>query len=207
MNFTSHANFQTLTPPTPIPGTGYFGSVQRAENVASPAMEAARTQGVRIDKYVAIKEIDIANLVSKSAKNNERMDELETFESKMQREITNMRCISHPNIVSLLEYCSVQPNNGRPRGGLSTSVAFAGSKLYLTMELCPGKEILVGVMENSKQDGDPSRDPGLCISDERMLVALAKVGRAVQYLHATSIVHRDVKPENIGMCACNVMCC
>jgi len=173
--------------------------------VASPAREAAHAQGARVDQYVAIKEIDIASLVSKNSRNNENVGELALFESKLQREITNMRCIAHPNIVSLLEYCSVQPNNGRPREGLSlqaSTIAYAGSKLYLTMELCPGKEILVGVMENGKRDDDPSKDPRLCISDDKMVVALAKVGRAVQYLHAASIVHRDVKPENIGRYKC-----
>ena len=50
---------------------------------------------------------------------SQNVGELAQFESRLQREITNMRYISHPNIVSLIEYFSVQPSNGRPRSGMS----------------------------------------------------------------------------------------
>ena len=62
-------------------------------------------------------------------KEGQSVGELDEFESRLQREINNMRCISHPNIVSLIEYCSVQPFNGRPRQGMSdqhTKAAYAG---------------------------------------------------------------------------------
>ena len=66
-----------------------------------------------------------------------------------------------------------------------TAACYAGSRLYLVMERCPGEELFNYILEDR-------------ITRPEITAALAQVGRALLYLHSCQIIHRDIKPENIG---------
>ena len=163
----TYANFANL-------GSGSFGRVLSAE---CTNYQDFQDQGIRTPHLVAIKEINTARLASRDI-------ELSTFESRLKREITNFRCIQHKSVVSFIDYISIQPTEGHPLD-CSTASCYAGSRMYLVMERCPGEELFNYILEDR-------------ITRPEITAALAQVGRALLYLHSCQIIHRDIKPENIG---------
>lgn len=97
-----------------------------------------------------------------------RKDSLEDMEMARyaRREAAVLRKLNHPNIVKFVE--AIQSD----------------TKLFLVMEIAPGKELLDIVTEGRLRESDAK-------SYMRQLVA------AVSYLHSKGIVHRDLKPENV----------
>eukprot|EP00605_Chrysophyceae_sp_TOSAG23-4_P001739 GSChrysophyteH1.ASY1.ANO1.1926.1 assembled CDS len=136
-------------------GGGSYGLVMSAK-----CSNAAAFSGTPED--VAIKTINTAELACHDR-------DLSTFEARLKREITNLKCISHPNIVAFVDYITL----------------YAGSRLYLVMERCLGDELFNCISERR-------------ISIPDIKEGLAQVARALLYLHSCNIIHRDIKPENIG---------
>lgn len=97
-----------------------------------------------------------------------RKDSLEDLDMARyaRREAAVLRRLSHPNMVTFVE--AIQSD----------------TKLFIVMEIAPGKELLDIV-----SDG-PLREPEAKIY-MRQLVS------AVSYLHSKGIVHRDLKPDNV----------
>jgi len=87
---------------------------------------------------------------------------------RWSREVEIMRSLDHPNIVKLVE--SFQDKQ----------------HMHLVVELCKGGQLLSGLMAK----GNP-------FSEQNMAAVLQQILRGVLYLHSCSIVHRDVKPENL----------
>jgi len=77
-----------------------------------------------------------------------------------------MRMLDHPNIVRLIETFS------------------DGQNVYLVLELCEGGELFDAIVDRGQF---PEREAAVCT--QQML-------RAVHYLHANGLVHRDLKAEN-----------
>lgn len=84
------------------------------------------------------------------------------------REIKLMKLLDHPNIIKIYE------------------VFRAKSQLYLVMELCQGGD----------QFDHLYAQPGAKYTEEYARNLLTKMLRALAYLHANQIVHRDLKLEN-----------
>lgn len=97
-----------------------------------------------------------------------RKDSLEDMEMARyaRREAAVLRKLNHPNIVKFVE--AIQSD----------------TKLFLVMEIAPGKELLDVVTGGALKEADAK-----CYM--RQLVS------AVSYLHSRGIVHRDLKPENV----------
>lgn len=97
-----------------------------------------------------------------------RKDSLEDMEMARyaRREAAVLRKLSHPNIVKFVE--AIQSD----------------TKLFLVMEIAPGKELLDVVHQGPLRESDAK-------AYMRQLVS------AVAYLHSKGIVHRDLKPENV----------
>jgi hypothetical protein len=89
------------------------------------------------------------------------------FAADFERGAQELRSLAHPNIVKLLEY-------GRDR-----------DRLYLVNELLESASVRFVLQDVSE------------LPLEEANAVLRAVGDALQYLHAKSIVHGHVKPENV----------
>jgi serine/threonine-protein kinase len=91
----------------------------------------------------------------------------EELKPRFEREALTLAALSHPHIVSLIDYGSVR---GRP---------------YLVMELLEGRTL----RELLDQDG--------ALEPLRALTIIRQVLLALAYAHELGIVHRDLKPANL----------
>ncbi|MGH8129498.1 MAG: protein kinase domain-containing protein [Steroidobacteraceae bacterium] len=89
------------------------------------------------------------------------------FASDFERGAVELQSISHPNIVKLLEY-------GRD-----------GNRYYLVMELLESASLRFVLNDVTE------------LPLEETAAVVRAVGDALQYLHAKSIVHGNLKPENV----------
>eukprot|EP00601_Ochromonadales_sp_CCMP2298_P027966 CAMPEP_0173274590 /NCGR_PEP_ID=MMETSP1143-20121109/2522_1 /TAXON_ID=483371 /ORGANISM="non described non described, Strain CCMP2298" /LENGTH=901 /DNA_ID=CAMNT_0014211413 /DNA_START=111 /DNA_END=2812 /DNA_ORIENTATION=+ len=86
---------------------------------------------------------------------------------RLRREVDIMKRLHHPNIIQF------------------EAVFEDADHLMMVMEYCPGRELFDVILERkyfSEEDAKP---------------IFAQVARALYYLHALNILHRDVKPENV----------
>ncbi|XP_029007103.1 serine/threonine-protein kinase DCLK2 isoform X2 [Betta splendens] len=88
-------------------------------------------------------------------------------EHLIESEVAVLRRVKHPNIIMLMEEVDT------------------ASELYLVMELVKGGDLFDAITSSAKYT---ERDAGVMIRD---------LAGALKYLHGMSIVHRDVKPENL----------
>lgn len=64
---------------------------------------------------------------------------------------------------------------------------FQGPFLFLVLDYCPLGDLFMFM----------KRHPGCHIDDKTASFVIAKVSKAIKYLHSKHIMHRDIKPENI----------
>ena len=97
-----------------------------------------------------------------------RKDSLEDMDMARyaRREAAVLRKLSHPNIVAFVE--AIQSD----------------TKLFLVMEIAPGKELLDVVAAGPLSEADAK-------------VYIMQLVSAIAYLHSRAVVHRDLKPENV----------
>lgn len=88
-------------------------------------------------------------------------------EHMIESEVSILRQVSHPNIVSLIEEFHTQ------------------TQLYLVMELVKGGDLFDAIASATRYT---ERDASSMVRD---------LTSALDYLHQRSIVHRDIKPENL----------
>ncbi|CUM53498.1 uncharacterized protein AC631_02332 [Debaryomyces fabryi] len=123
-------------------GEGAFSIVYKARHVAS-------------DKFVAIK------ILRKF-----QMDQAQ--KQAVLKEVTIMRQLNHPNIVSFIEFID------------------SSDYYYIVQELAVGGEIFTAIVNYTYFSEDLARH------------VIVQVAHAIRYLHEeVGIVHRDIKPENL----------
>jgi len=167
-------------------GHGSFGAVRICHLKSTSEEQTAR---------YAIKQISLQKVAEKVAgtggkkgagdesggkgggKSRRHLD-VKLFRERIAREIDNLRFVSHPHIIAYIDHLSIMPRNG------SSTRDFKGGHVFLVMEL--GTQDMMQALMSSQG-----------ISDIDIKIAISQIGRALVYLHQCSIMHRDVKPDNI----------
>ncbi|CAJ1945586.1 unnamed protein product [Cylindrotheca closterium] len=101
-----------------------------------------------------------------------------------------LSCISHPNIINLV---------ATPTG--STSYFLVLDRLSASLDHCIYKEWqpLVSKLEGKFGVGKITHKHQLAYLWQARLKAMHDVAKGMAHLHEHSIIHRDIKPQNIGM--------
>jgi hypothetical protein len=128
-------------------GSGRLGAIYRGQD------ELSRISGS--DHFVAIQLVD------------ERIATRPGFDADFERGAAELKSVSHPNIVRLLEY-------GRD-----------GKRFYLVNELLESASLRFVLNDTGTLPGAET------------IAVLRSVGDALQYLHAKGIVHGALKPEAV----------
>ena len=90
-------------------------------------------------------------------------------EKRLSSEINIQKKLFHPNICQM--YCAIDQQY----------------YLFLINELCPGKDILQNIIDNSYSP----------FSEEQACRIFQQIISGLEYMHKNFICHRDIKPENI----------
>ncbi|KAK9475220.1 kinase-like domain-containing protein [Dipodascopsis tothii] len=145
-------------------GDGAFSNVYKAQNY-----ETGELAAIKVVRKYEISEESCADLLQKRHHGREEKKPQKTVDrSTILKEVSILRQLNHPNIVSLLDFFECD------------------DYYYIIMELLPGGELFHQIVRLTYFSEDLARH------------VIVQVAQALKYLHEEKgVVHRDIKPENI----------
>lgn len=151
-------------------GSGAYGCVCAALEVLSGKVEvtAPNPPSVAIEEVVPEGEKKPSLVAIKKCK---LIFESRTLAKRTLREIRLLRCLSHPNVITLQKV-------------LMPRYAATFNEMYLVFEM----------METDLASIVRSQQP---LTDNHVRYFSLQLLRACEYLHQNNVVHRDIKPRNI----------
>ncbi|XP_069469298.1 serine/threonine-protein kinase DCLK3 isoform X2 [Ambystoma mexicanum] len=117
--------------------------------------------------FAIVKECRVRSVNEQYAMKIIDKSKLKGKEDMIENEISIIKCLSHPNIVKLLDEYETE------------------TKIYLIMEYVKGGDLFDAIIESVRFT---EHDAALMIAD---------LCQALLYIHRKNIVHRDLKPENL----------
>ncbi|KAM9903504.1 hypothetical protein OXX79_003299 [Metschnikowia pulcherrima] len=162
-----------------VVGTGAFSTVVAARDTSDPS------------SVVAVKIISFPKNEQPSAS---------SFRSFIVRELGILAHLSHPCIVTLLDYKVSPPISrteiisyyeGQKTDAGEDLTGFADAQQYFFLDFCPGGDLFNWVLKNYKNHNNKATFWRLASR------IVAEIVVAVAHMHKRRIVHRDIKLENI----------
>ncbi|KAK7463047.1 serine/threonine-protein kinase gin4 [Stygiomarasmius scandens] len=127
----------------------------------------------RTGQLAAVKILPIAPLISSRASQADEQIKSEKYRLGIDREITMMKLMNHPNILRIYD-------------------VYEGSdELFLVLEYVEGGELFDFLVNNGR------------LSPPKALAFFKQIIYGLNYAHTFSIIHRDLKPENILIASLN----
>lgn len=98
----------------------------------------------------------------------------------IETEISLLKSLNHPNIMTLYEVYSEEGHQERVTNG----------NIYLVTELCEGGDLFSRILHHYEKLKQP-------MTESHVAFMMQQILSATKYCHNRGIVHRDMKPENI----------
>lgn len=160
--------------PDPLIGSVVAGRYRIEARIASGGMGTVyRAEQLGLERQVALKLLHAAAL--EGTEDSQSESDFEVLEKRFSREAAILARLSHPNVVTIFDYGSVDEHADeltRPR-------------FYMAMELLGGETLHDRIATRKK------------IPVEEAIPLARQIARGLREAHAQGIVHRDLKPANI----------
>ena len=158
----------------PLVGSVVAGRYRIEARIASGGMGTVyRAEQLGLERKVALKLLHAAALEGTGDSQSE--SDFEVLEKRFSREAAILARLSHPNVVTIFDYGSVDERADE----------LTRPKFYMAMELLGGETLQDRLQRSKKLPADEA-------------VHLARqIARGLREAHAQGIVHRDLKPANI----------
>lgn len=161
----------------PLIGSVVAGRYRIEARIASGGMGTVyRAEQLGLERKVALKLLHAAAL--EGTEDSQSENDFEVLEKRFSREAAILARLSHPNIVTIFDYGSVDEK-------ARAEDDYTRPKFYMAMELLGGETLQERLSKRKR------------LSVEESIHLARHVARGLREAHLQGIVHRDLKPANI----------